>query len=257
MKQKYCPRYYDLKRNLQYIEEIRRKKKGLSKADKLCLSAMEESDKKDLKELKEIHLRNAREDKRIRKNFCQILKIFIENWDKYDETDLNIVLNTVRRDNSLREFVLKWDSMVAIDSEDPLNKIMKLAEWLESRYDIYDFCHFPEALLDLKEEYIGLKRPDFREWTLKKFIACYKEFLITELRKVRSYEQQDDCEYVKEKIKATRLGEYSPYAEDMLFSNFVDIAIDIDIEVDELPEFLIDDDTPNYLRPKCVLRKLR
>lgn len=249
----FCPRYYELKKKYDNIQEIRRRKR-LSKEFKAYLLKMEQYTLAEMRELEEVRERIEREDKEERERICSVLKIFIKNWDKYDETDLNIVLNTVRRNNDLLEFIKNWDSLNPTDMRDPLNKIMKLDEWLKSRFDINDFCHFPEALLDLKEEYVSLKREDFREWTLKKFVECYKEFLCIELRKVCLYEQQKNCAYVRDKITATRLGEYSPFTEDMLFSHFVDIAIDEDIYEDGLPEILENDDTPNYLRPKCILR---
>lgn len=240
---------------MQNIEGIRKKKKKTSKDTAMCLSILEETIKKELKEIEDAKEREEKEDKRIRDDVCKVLKFFIDNWDKYDETDLKIVINTAKRDKVLKDFVLKWDSMDKLDNDDALKKITKLKEWLDSRFDIYDFCHFPKALLDLKEEYLKLKRPDFREWTLKKFIECYKEFLCMEVRKVFLYESQDFPKYVKDKIKATGLGKYSPFIEERMFSNFIDIAIDEDILEDNLPEILEDDDTPNYLRPKCILRK--
>jgi len=221
----FCPRYYELKKKYDNIQEIRRRKR-LSKEFKAYLLKMEQYTLAEMRELEEVRERIEREDKEERERICSVLKIFIKNWDSLNPTDMR----------------------------DPLNKIMKLDEWLKSRFDINDFCHFPEALLDLKEEYVSLKREDFREWTLKKFVECYKEFLCIELRKVCLYEQQKNCAYVRDKITATRLGEYSPFTEDMLFSHFVDIAIDEDIYEDGLPEILENDDTPNYLRPKCILR---
>lgn len=249
----FCPRYSELKREYANIQELRHRKK-LSKETKEFLSTKEQHILAEMKELEEARERIEKEAQETRERICKVLQIFIKNWDKYDETDLNIVLNTVRRNNDLGEFIKNWDSLNPIDRLDPLNKIMKLDEWLESRYDINDFCQFPEALLELKEEYVSLKRADFREWTLKKFIECYKEFLCMEFRNICLYEEQTVYRYVQDKIKATRLGEYSPFTEDMMFSNFVDIAIDEDIYEDGLPEILEDDGTPNYLRPKSVLR---
>ena len=252
----FCPRYSELKREYANIQELRRRKK-LSKRTRELLSIREQSLLAEMKELEEVREWFERKRTEERERLCSVLKIFVENWDKYDETDLNIVLNTVRRDNELFEFIKKWNGLNPTNVDDPLNKIMKLNEWLESRFDINDFCQFPDALLELKEEYVSLKREDFREWTLKKFIACYKEFLCIELRKICLYESQSFCAYVRDKVKATRLGEYSPNTEDMMFSNFVDIAIDEDIYEDGLPEILEDDDTPNYLRPKCILRNCK
>lgn len=249
----FCPRYYELKRGYANIQEVRHRKK-LDKETKELLSIREKAILTEIKELEQAKDRIEQEEKEEHDRIIQVLKIFIPEWDKYDETDLNIVLNTVKRNDELVEFVEEWDNINPKDMKDPLNKILKLKDWLESRFDINDFCQLPEELLELKREYVSLKREDFREWTLKKFIACYKEFLVTEIRKICLYEQQDFCQYVKDKIKATRLGEYSPYIEDMMFSNFVDIAIDEDILEDRLPEILEDDDTPNYLRPKSILR---
>lgn len=188
---------------------------------------------KEQKELERCRKQAEKAEREERKRILGVLKFFVETWDRVNPTDWN----------------------------DDLNKPIGLDEWLKSRYDINDFCNLPNELIDLKEEYVSLKEPDLREWTLYKFIICYKEFLIKELKNIIEYESQNKCGYVKDKIKLTGLGTTEYYCSNETFDNFVDIALDEDLHYDCKAEFkedllmMYDDEDVDYLRPKYLVKK--
>lgn len=151
---------------------------------------------------------------------------------------------------SIRLFVESWGRINPTDPNDPLLKPMTLQQAISRKINIDDFCQLPQALLDLRVEYINLKTPDLREWTLKKFVECYKEFIFKELHNILKYEEQPINQYVKKKIDKTNLGTTEYYLKNQTFDDFEDIAIDEDEIYEDLPLIEEDDPTrPKYLRP--------
>lgn len=196
--------------------------------------AKEKVEQERINRLIEQRTKEEEQEKRAeRKRTLDVIRFFIETWDRTNPKDIN----------------------------DDLNKPMKLDEWLNSPYDINDFCNLPDELIDLKEEYVSLKEPDLRDWTLYKFVMCYEEFLISEIKKIIDYKtNQKKSSYTHNKIQATGLGTDEYYIQNQTFNNFVDIAIDEDQIYDRLPELKEDlppdePDSPNYLRPKYFLKK--
>ena len=144
-------------------------------------------------------------------------------------------------------FIETWNKSDIKNFQDAHGRFFTFGEWCKRRFWLEDFLKFPEELLDLKKEYVALDNEELREWTLKKFVECYKEFLCREIHKVILYQQQPPTEYVKKKIAATHLGEDI----DAPFSDFVDIPIVEDLFFEELPEYVSSEDAPlPYLRPK-------
>lgn len=151
---------------------------------------------------------------------------------------------------SIRIFVESWNRVCPTDPDDPLMKPMTFQQALSRPINIEDFCQLPQALLDLKDEYIKLKNPDLREWTLKKFVECYKEFIFKELHNILKYEDRPINQYVQKKMDKTNLGTTEYYLKNKTFDDFEDIAIDEDEIYEDLPLIQDEDPTkPKYLRP--------